>query len=37
LNDGLSFGKEGYGFRRMNIGCPQSVLLDGLERIKKGF
>jgi cystathionine beta-lyase len=37
LNDGLSFGKEGYGFRRMNIGCPQSVLLDGLERIKRAF
>jgi cystathionine beta-lyase len=37
LNDGLTFGQEGYGFRRMNIGCPQSVLLDGLERIKKSF
>lgn len=34
LNDGLTFGEEGRGFRRMNIGCPRSVLGEGLERIK---
>lgn len=37
LNDGLSFGDEGRGFFRMNIGCPQSVMLDGLERINKAL
>ena len=35
LNDGLEFGEEGRGFRRMNIGCPRCVLEDGLERIKR--
>lgn len=35
LNDGLEFGEEGRGFRRMNIGCPRCVLEDGLERIKE--
>lgn len=35
LNDGLTFGKEGYGFWRMNIGCPRSVLQEGLERLRK--
>lgn len=34
LNDGLTFGEEGRGFRRMNIGCPRQVLADGLQRIK---
>lgn len=37
LNDGLTFGEEGYGFRRMNIGCPRSVLEDGVQRIRKAF
>lgn len=37
LNDGLTFGEEGRGFRRMNIGCPRSVLEDGLQRIKSAF
>lgn len=37
LNDGLTFGEEGRGFRRMNIGCPRSVLEDGLKRIKSAF
>lgn len=37
LNDGLTFGEEGRGFRRMNIGCPRSVLEDGLRRIKSAF
>lgn len=34
LNDGLEFGADGEGFMRLNIGCPHSVLLDGLNRIK---
>lgn len=37
LNDGQAFGKEGTGFRRMNIGCPRSVLQEGLQRIKSAF
>lgn len=37
LNDGSAFGKEGIGFRRMNIGCPRTILQEGLERIKKVF
>lgn len=37
LNDGLTFGEEGRGFRRMNIGCPRRVLEDGLERIERAL
>lgn len=37
LNDGAAFGKEGIGFRRMNVGCPRSVLQEGLERIARSF
>lgn len=35
LNDGITFGKEGYGFVRINFACPRAVLLEGLSRIKK--
>jgi len=35
LNDGVSFGVEGAGFQRLNIGSPNSVIKDGLERILK--
>ncbi|MEG0795529.1 MAG: PatB family C-S lyase [Odoribacter sp.] len=37
LNDGITFGEEGRGYRRMNIGCPRSVLEEGLKRIKASF
>jgi len=37
LNDGLTFGKDGEGFRRMNIGVPRSVLVEGLYRLKTAF
>lgn len=33
LNDGLSFGEEGEGFMRMNIGCPHITLEQGVTRI----
>lgn len=33
LNDGLSFGKQGEGFARINFGCPKSVLAEGLQKI----
>ncbi len=37
LNDGRVFGPGGEGFERINIGCPRSMLKEGLERIKSVF
>ncbi|MDL2320635.1 PatB family C-S lyase, partial [Alistipes sp. OttesenSCG-928-B03] len=37
LNDGRTFGPGGEGFMRLNVGCPRSVLDDGLRRIKTAF
>jgi len=34
LNKGTTFGKEGEGYMRLNIGCSKSVLLEGLSKIK---
>ena len=34
LSDGQDFGQDGKGFVRMNFGCPQSVLTEGLERMR---
>jgi len=34
LSSGLSFGKGGKGFQRMNVACPRSVLHNALERLK---
>ncbi|MBI9058230.1 MAG: pyridoxal phosphate-dependent aminotransferase [Labilibaculum sp.] len=34
LNKGTTFGIDGEGFLRINIGCPQSVLEKALEKIK---
>ncbi|MDO5520852.1 MAG: MalY/PatB family protein [bacterium] len=36
LCSGDSYGKSGNGFLRMNVACPRELLLDGLERLKKG-
>lgn len=33
LSDGGIFGKEGYGFQRMNIGYPKQIIKEALERI----
>lgn len=33
LNDGRSFGPGGEGFLRLNIGCPRSLLSEGLDRL----
>ena len=33
LNDGTDFGIEGTGFMRLNIGCPKSLLIEGLQRL----
>lgn len=35
LNEGTIFGKEGYGFQRINFACPRPLLTEGLERIRK--
>ncbi len=35
MNDGITFGKEGYGFQRINFACPKLLLTEGLERIRK--
>ncbi|RBW49238.1 MalY/PatB family protein [Marinobacter sp. F3R11] len=34
MNPGISFGEQGSGFMRLNIGCPRSVLADVLQRIE---
>jgi cystathionine beta-lyase len=34
LNDGTAFGTDGIGFMRINIGCPKSMLLEGLHRLE---
>ena len=33
LNNGAWFGKGGEGFVRLNFGCPQHFLEDGLTRM----
>lgn len=35
VNNGAMFGPEGQGFVRLNFACPRSMLLDGLERIRR--
>lgn len=35
FDDGLKFGSEGAGFKRMNIACPGRVLADALARLEK--
>ncbi|MCG6188791.1 MalY/PatB family protein [Maribellus maritimus] len=37
LNNGGRFGTGGDGWMRINIGCPQSILLEGLERLGQAF
>ncbi len=37
LNNGGRFGTGGDGWLRLNIGCPESVLQEGLERLKGAF
>lgn len=34
LSDGVSFGAEGRGFMRMNVGVPRVILAEGLRRLK---
>ena len=37
LSRGSDYGIEGDGFMRLNVACPQDLLLKGLERIKKAL
>ena len=34
LNKGTTFGIDGEGFLRINIGCPRSILEKALDKIK---
>ncbi|MCQ2287867.1 MAG: diaminopimelate epimerase [Muribaculaceae bacterium] len=35
LSDGVSFGAQGEGFMRMNVGVPRVVLTEGLQRLQQ--
>ncbi len=37
FNDGGVFGPSGYGFQRMNIGCPRAVLKEAMSRLAKAL
>lgn len=37
LNDGAWFGPGGEGFVRMNMACPRSTLIEGLERMRRAL
>lgn len=37
LEPGAKYGPGGEGFVRMNIGCPRTLLEDGLNRLKQAF
>jgi len=34
MNPGMSFGDNGSGFMRLNIGCPRATLEQVIERIQ---
>ena len=36
LSPGIQFGENGDSFMRMNIACPEKLLLDGLNRLREG-
>lgn len=37
LNSGITFGKNGEGFARINFGCPRVILVEALNRIKNAL
>ncbi|MBQ1222149.1 MAG: cystathionine beta-lyase, partial [Alistipes sp.] len=37
LNEGSTFGDEGAGFMRMNVGCPRSTLREALDRLHAAY
>ena len=37
LSEGREFGANGAAFIRMNVACPRSVLMDGLNRLAESI
>jgi len=37
LNDGVSFGKTGAGFMRLNVGTSREVLEEAMQRLLKAY
>lgn len=37
FNDGAFFGPAGYGFQRMNIGCPKVLIAEAMRRLSKAL
>lgn len=37
LNAGIKYGEEGHLKMRLNVACPRSVLMEGLNRIQSAF
>lgn len=37
LNTGVTFGQEGWGFMRLNAGCPRSILQDAMNRLELAY
>jgi cystathionine beta-lyase len=37
LSPGFIFGSGGEDFVRLNMGCPKSILIEGLDIFKKSF
>ena len=37
LNSGATYGEEGVGFARLNIGCPKAMVEQALNQIKAAF
>lgn len=37
LGDGTGFGQGGEGFVRLNFGCPRSMLIEALERMRQAL
>lgn len=37
LNTGVTFGSEGWGFMRLNAGCPRCVLQEAMHRLEEAY
>lgn len=37
LSPGTQYGPGGEGHMRLNIGCPRSVLVESMKRLKKAY
>jgi len=37
MSDGILFGPEGEGFQRMNLACPRSLIIRGMEQLKQAL